>query len=195
MRIRLSQSSLTRDILEHLAESGKMLIGVFFPPGYSYTDPSRRMLGLDHPCRHRFEPNQKKSVSTILSRLHKEGLVARDGVKKKSSWRITRKGKEHIRLSVSAESLPKGEYALPRKDGKARIVVFDIPERQRRKRDWLRMQLLACDFAPLQKSVWTGTRPLPVELIEEIDALDLGAYVHIMSIGEKGTLVSRNLSA
>ncbi len=195
MRIRLSQSSLTRDILEHLAESGKGLLGVFFPPGYSYTDPSRRILGLDRPCRHRFDPSQKLSLSTILSRLRKEGLVARDGAKKKSSWRITRKGKERLRISVVAESLPKVGYMLPKKDGKVRIVMFDIPERQRRKRDWLRMQLLACDFEPLQKSVWTGARPLPEELIEEIDALDLGAYVHIMSIGEKGTLVSRNLKA
>ncbi|OHA03375.1 MAG: hypothetical protein A3C92_00330 [Candidatus Sungbacteria bacterium RIFCSPHIGHO2_02_FULL_53_17] len=81
---------------------------------------------------------------------------------------------------------------MPKKDGKLRIVIFDIPERDRRKRDWLRVQLLANDFEPLQKSVWTGTRPLSVTLMKEIDALNLGAYIHIMSIGEKGTLVLRN---
>ena len=185
--------SLTRDILEHLAEGGKIMLGALFPPGYSYTDPSRRLFGWDHRCRHRFTPMQKISLSGILSRLRREGLVARDGARKTSSWRITGKGKGHLRaLSATADLLPKSAHIMPKKDGKLRIVIFDIPERDRRKRDWLRVQLLANDFEPLQKSVWTGTRPLSVTLMKEIDALNLGAYIHIMSIGEKGTLVLRN---
>ncbi|MFY9462807.1 MAG: hypothetical protein WAP52_01335 [Candidatus Sungiibacteriota bacterium] len=188
------RSSLTYDILEHLAEGGRIMLEAFFPPGYSYTDPSRRMFGWDRRCRHRFTPAQKISISGILSRLRREGLVARDGARKTSSWHITGRGRGHLRvLSVTANPLPKSEHNIPKKDGKLRIVVFDIPESERRKRDWLRTQLLACDFEPLQKSVWTGTRPLPEELIEEIDALDLGACVHIMSIGQKGTLILRNL--
>lgn len=172
-----------------------MALQIFFPPGYSYTDPSRRLFGWDRRCRHRFDSAQKVSISGILSRLRREGLVARDGARKTSVWRITGKGTRYLRvLSVAVDPLPKSDYIVPKKDGKLRIVVFDIPERERRKRNWLRTQLVACDFEPLQKSVWTGTRPLPEKLIEEIDALDLGAYVHIMSIGEKGTLVPRNLS-
>lgn len=188
------RSSLTREILEHLAESGRIMLEAFFPRGYSYTDPSRQLFGLDRPCRHRFAPSQKTSLSSILVRLRKEGLVERGGAKKKSLWRITRKGQRRLQSSAITESLPKRIQILPKKDGKLRIVVFDIPERERRKRDWLRMQLLACDFEPLQKSVWTGTRPLPEALTGEIDALNLGSYVHIMSIGERGTLVLRALA-
>ncbi|TSD04489.1 MAG: hypothetical protein Greene071436_140 [Parcubacteria group bacterium Greene0714_36] len=177
------RSSLTHDILEHLAEGGKIMLEAFFPRGYSYTDPSRRLFGWDQRCRHRFTPTQKISISGILSRLRREGLVVRDGARKTSSWHITGRGRGRLHiLSAVADPLPKSPHIFPKKDGKLRIVIFDIPERDRRKRDWLRVQLLA-----------SGTRPLPQTLVEEIDALDLGAYVHIMSIGEKGTLVLRKL--
>ena len=127
------QSSLTRDILEHLAEGGKIMLEAFFPRGYSYTDPSRRLFSLDRPCRHQFIPTQQRSLSTILSRLRKEGLVARDGARKKTSWSITHKGNRRLQLFASTKSLPKNTYTVPKKDGKLRIVAFDIPERERRK--------------------------------------------------------------
>lgn len=171
------------------------MLEAFFPPGYSYTDPSRRLLGIDRRCRHRFSFERRTSVSSILVRLRRAGLVARDGPQKISSWHITAQGKKRLAvLSAGPAPLPKNKHILAKKDGKLRIVIFDVPERDRRKRDWLRTQLLACDFKPLQKSVWTGTRPLPEALIEEIDALDLSTHVHIMSIGEKGTLMLRNVA-
>ena len=188
------QNSLTRDILEHLTESGKMMVEAFFPRGYAYTEPSRILFGFDRPCRHQFSLKQKASISSILSRLQREELVARDGAKKKSLWRITRKGRGHLRLSTQTEKLAKIEYTLPRKDGKLRMVAFDIPEQQRKKRNWLRVQLIACDFKSLQKSVWVGTRPLPEAFINEIDALNLSSHVHIMSIGEKGTMILQKQS-
>lgn len=189
-----TRSSLTHDILEHLAEGGKIMLEMFFPPGYSYTDPSRKLFGWDRRCRHRFTPEQKVSISGILSRLRREGLVTRDGARKTSLWRITGRGRLHLRvLPVATDPLPRRERIIPKKDGKLRIVIFDIPERDRRKRDWLRVQLLVSGFEPLQKSVWTGTQPLPETLIEDIDALNMGSYVHIMSIGQRGTLLSRNL--
>ena len=193
--MRAHSSSMTRDILEHLAEGGKIMLGAFFPRGYSYTDPSRRVLGLDRRCRHHFTPKQQRSISSILSRLRKEGLVARDGTRKQSVWHITRRGHGHVQsLAEMAEVLPHHKQILPKKDGKVRIVIFDIPESERRKRAWLRAQLVACDFGQLQKSVWTGTRPIPETLIADIESLGLGSYIHVMGIGEKGTLVLKKLA-
>lgn len=177
--------SLTRDILEHLAEGGKIALGAFFPRGYSYTDPSRRLFGLDRPCRHTFVQEEKPSLSSILSRLCGEGLVARDGAKKTSVWRITTKGKTRLRLQEKSTGRT---FVLPESDGVVRLVVFDVPERQRKKRDWLRAELVACDFRSLQRSVWIGTRPLPEEFIKQIDEYALSPYVHIVSVGKQGTL-------
>ena len=179
------KDSLTRNILEHLAEGGKIALEMFFPPGYSYTDPSRRLFGLNRPCRHMFTRKEKASISSILSRLQNEGLVIRKGAKRAAVWRIAQKGRARLRMQEKKTADPR---ALPKSDGIPRLIVFDIPERQRQKRDWLRIELVSCGFQPLQRSVWVGTRPLPEELIRQIDEHGLGACVHVMSVAKRGTL-------
>ena len=98
-----------------------------------------------------------------------------------SRWHITEDGKRRIQEAVSTEELP-----LP--DGVTRIVIFDIPERERKKRDTLRTELAGCAFKQLQKSVWVGDRPLPVSFIELLDGLKLKNKVHIFSVKEHGTM-------
>ncbi len=46
-------------------------------------------------------------------------------------------------------------------DGYWRILIFDIPENQRRKRDVLRRKLSELNFYQLQKSVWLTPFPPP----------------------------------
>lgn len=46
-------------------------------------------------------------------------------------------------------------------DGRWRILIFDIPEDQRRKRDTLRQKLGELNFYQLQKSVWITPFPPP----------------------------------
>ncbi len=45
-------------------------------------------------------------------------------------------------------------------DGKWRMVMFDIPERERTLRDQLRRELIHRHFGCLQKSVWISPRPI-----------------------------------
>ena len=73
-------------------------------------------------------------------------------------------------------------------DGITRLVVFDIPERERKKRDTLRAELIGYGFEGLQRSVWIGHRPLPADFIEFLDSLNLKNKVHIFSVRESGTL-------
>ncbi len=44
-------------------------------------------------------------------------------------------------------------------DKKWRIVIFDIPEKQRSKRDFLRQELIESGFQRLQHSVWVSPYP------------------------------------
>jgi phenylacetic acid degradation operon negative regulatory protein len=46
-------------------------------------------------------------------------------------------------------------------DGIWRVVVFDVPEKNRRLRDKLRDALKVAYFGQLQKSVWISPRPVP----------------------------------
>lgn len=181
----MNASSLTRSILEHLAENGHLLIDALLPP-HPRSRLARALLGLD---RHRYPSVKiaKHTISTLLCRLRKEGLVASAGTKRKTVWTITVNGRKRLRDAHSQE-FTVSEYDLPPEDGVVRLVSFDIPERQRRKRDWLRKTLLACDYKLLHKSVFIGKRPLPDEVLEEIDELGLTPYVHIVGLDKKGTL-------
>ena len=51
-------------------------------------------------------------------------------------------------------------------DGKWRIIIFDVPEKMRGKRDLLRKELVAFGFMQLQKSVWAYPYKLPEEFID-----------------------------
>ncbi len=73
-------------------------------------------------------------------------------------------------------------------DGIARIVAFDIPERERKKRDTIRAELVTYNFKQLQKSVWIGYNPLPEDFTELLNGLHLRDEVHIFSVLEKGTI-------
>lgn len=77
---------------------------------------------------------------------------------------------------------------LPGPDGITRLVIFDIPEQERKKRDSIRLELVAAGFKQLQKSVWVGDRPLPRDFLELLDNLDTRGKVHIFSVKEQGTL-------
>ena len=69
-----------------------------------------------------------------------------------------------------------------------RIVMYDIPELERKKRDWLRYELVACDYKQLQKSVWLGYCPLPEEFVKSLKDMNIKNKVHIISVHKTGTL-------
>lgn len=81
---------------------------------------------------------------------------------------------------------------IPPRDGIQRIVIFDVPERDRRKRDVLRLELVSSGFKQLQKSVWTGDRPVTKDFITLLDDLRLHDNVHIFTIQRKGTLRNKH---
>jgi len=168
-------ATVSRLILECLADFGTVALSSFFPAKYPEARIWRALLGLDDDyefCR--------ESFSTLLGRLKNQGLVARVGSKRGSRWLITKRGRAALRGA--------GAEVLPRPDGIQRIVAFDIPERERKKRDAIRWALAAAGYEQLQKSVWQGTRPLPEDFLELIDTLDLGSRVHVFSVRSSGTL-------
>lgn len=167
--------TLTRLILEKMGELGVLTFDAFFPRQYSYAQVSRAFFGMD-----RHGPVAPRTVSSLLSRLRRQGLVARNGRRGAHRWRLTKRGVARI----AAHPV----LAVPAPDGISRLVIFDIPERERRKRDIIRAELASCNFKSLQKSVWIGENPLPEDFIALIDELRLKDRLHIFSIRESGTI-------
>lgn len=181
----MRHNTKTKIVLSYLAEAGESLVDALLPAQYPQARLARTVLGLDRD-RYPTRAAEKHSLSSLLSYLKKQGLVARAGPRKKSVWLITKKG---ISLLKEAESKrPSIDYSLSPEDGIIRLVTFDIPEKERSKRTWIRNELLACGFTLLQKSVYFGKRPLPEELIKRINELQLNRHIHIIGAQKSGTL-------
>jgi len=134
---------------------------------------------------------ERQRFYNLLNYLQKQGLVAKHKEKEKRSsfWVITRKGKEKLEELEERRNntLPKIKYEI-KKDDELKIITFDIPEKERRKRDWLRQNLLALNFSPLQKSVWVGYSKLPEEFLTELKELSLFPYIEIFTVHKSGTI-------
>ncbi len=84
-------------------------------------------------------------INTCLGNLIKKGLVIKNGDGKLF---LSPKGELKL-LKYQEELKPKRKW-----DKKWRIVIFDIWEKNRKKRDFLRTELKEFGFIKLQNSVW-----------------------------------------
>ncbi len=53
------------------------------------------------------------------------------------------------------------------------IVMYDIPESQKKDRDWFRRHLKKFDYVMIQRSVWVGPAPLPKKFLDYLKEIKL----------------------
>ncbi|OHA14443.1 MAG: CRISPR-associated endonuclease Cas2 [Candidatus Sungbacteria bacterium RIFCSPLOWO2_12_FULL_41_11] len=166
-------------ILQKIAELGEVMLNGFFPSKYPEARLWRNLLGAESSYKF-----SKPTFSAILTQLREEGFVKRKNTRKKSEWHITSKGLKHLQF----KKVFNANAIMVKKDGIARIVCFDIPERERKKRRWIREELLSLGYQPLQKSVWLGFSPISEDFFKDLELLSLRSYIHIFSVDKKGTI-------
>jgi len=127
----------------------------------------RRLAGRSIDGKRRKRTINENTLRITLSRLKKRGLVEN----KSHHWCITKQGRNYV-----DQQRLKHSYLHSRRE-KNMIIAFDIPESLRRKRNWLRSELIVLGFVPLQKSVWFGPSPLPQKFITSVDELKLMSFV------------------
>lgn len=186
MKGRSPKISIRRDTLEwrllsFIEKIGTITADIWLPRSYSSARLWRDFFGIN---RKRFfdEKEREKTkflASATLSRLRVKGFIKRHGSRRKAKWQLTKRGKRALDTPI-IEPLPE--------DGKARVVIFDIPEHSRAYRRWLRENLTLAGYLMLQKSVWIGKRPLPEYIFEEIKAQGLFECAHIFEVKEIGSL-------
>ena len=118
--------------------------------------------------------------------LRKDGLVA----EKRGDMRLTRRGEAKLetlrkRLEKMLPAPPRYPSAL---SDEIIIISFDIPERERRKRAWLRAVLTNMEFKLYHKSLWVARIKIPAEFIEDLVRYRLAGYVAIFAVTRHGTL-------
>jgi len=124
--------------------------------------------------------NQQTFVRSI-QRLSKEKLLEENKLPDGSfKLVLTRKGKQQAKiLSLLGNSI---NFKKPKRwDGKWRLVVFDIPEKDRVFRDILRAHLRELDFYKLQNSVFVSPYPFEKPILELIELYSAGSYVRVIT--------------
>lgn len=152
--------------------------------GYSASYKRMRQL-LYAPTAPREQCNRTTSSRTIyttLARLKENGLVE----KQNNFWEITEKGRKYFEKK-RAVFLPRHTPPNNKKlnTPNAMIVAFDVPEKYRRKRDWLRVELAALGFKPIQKSVWFGPAPLPKNFVENLVEIHILQFIKFFKTRER----------
>jgi DNA-binding transcriptional regulator PaaX len=65
------------------------------------------------------------------------------------------------------------------------LIIFDIPEKKKKVREWIRNQIKDWDFKMIQKSVWIGYGPLPEEFFKRLKILKVDNGVKIYNLQKK----------
>lgn len=121
---------------------------------------------------------KSSSVRTTLYRLRRNGLVTNEG----SEWKLTAQGKQFYKREKNPVYLPS---PFKPKSPDYLLLCFDVPESERKLRDWLRTQLKIFGYRMVQKSLWIGPGPLPKEFNDRIAELKIKPHIKIFNLAKK----------
>ena len=68
------------------------------------------------------------------------------------------------------------------RDGKWKMIIFDIPESKRSVRDYLRTKLKQLGFKRWQNSIWITPYRLPVDVVVELKELSKRHFVRLITV-------------
>ena len=119
----------------------------------------------------------KKRFTELLYLLRQDGLAEEVGKGANKIVNITRKGIEWLNKFNTRPHMTTPTYASDAiKSEQVIIISYDIPERLRIYRNWLRIALRGMKFMPVQQSVWVGKIKLPSDFIADITRYELEKY-------------------
>jgi DNA-binding transcriptional regulator PaaX len=160
--------SLVKDILRITAKYYPMGYGQLYEYLYDETTYGKKL--------------NRNSLEATLSRMGKNGLLRN----KNREWSITSDGRIFLeKKSVAVRKFFKRENVINNR-GKQKnlIIIFDIPEKKKRYREWLRFELVGFGFTLVQKSVWLGPS-LPREFVEYLSEIGLLKHIRFFRATEK----------
>lgn len=118
-------------------------------------------------------PNLNKyELYHIVQRLKEKGWVETIKNEGKVIVKLTNKGKNQLAIEKALVN--------PKWDGKYRVVIFDIPEKNRKIRNILRGRLKIWGFKYLQKSLWVSKKDITEPMREFIKELGMEKWVYVL---------------
>jgi CRISPR-associated endonuclease Cas2 len=143
-----------------LVDAGEMTIEAFLNPSYYADLPDNHSKLFENKSLPKKKTEFKKSaIRQSIWRLKKLGFVE----KKEGKFSLTLAGKILAKYIINRKKVLNKKW-----DGKYRVVIFDIPEKQKETRNWLRKELYLLNYRKLQMSVFISKYSLTEDLIREI---------------------------
>lgn len=131
----------------------------------------------------------RKSAFMTIKRLEQKGFIQKGIMEDEICIKLTELGikkLEEKRRNKKEKALLNIKTKQVRWDGKWRVVIFDIPETNKRVRQALRETLKVLEFKPLQKSVWISKKDYTKELRRWVEDLRLSKHIFIFETEDLG---------
>ena len=122
----------------------------------------------------------KRDLGRIVKRLEKQEMISVREAGNKISIEITEKGKRRL-LEYDFENI---KIKAKKRDGKWRIIIFDIPEDRKRNRDAFRKKLIQIGCIRLQDSVFISAFPCKDEVDFLVHYLEISDFVTVATLNE-----------
>lgn len=158
----------TRDALKVIAAGGIIVASAVVPPL-----PMILVQGIKV-----WKEVNRKELGRIIKRLERQELIRFKENGNKVSIEITEKGERRL-LEYDFENI---ELKTKKRDGKWRIIIFDIPERKKRERDAFRRKLEQIGCIRLQDSVFVSAFPCKNEIDFLSHYLEISDYVTLIVV-------------
>lgn len=171
-RVKASVRGLTKVLLITLGTGAIITVALAFPGlGFLYREFKRDQWD---------EAKKRGAMKSTIKRLEKQKLI---------SWRENEKGEVQLTLTEDGQKrvlrykIDELNLSKKKKDGFLRVVIFDIPEKDKAAREVFRRKLKEMGFYKLQRSVFIT----PYKCKSEIDFLShsLGVAPHVHYIVAK----------
>ncbi|MEK9181502.1 MAG: hypothetical protein AAB786_00570 [Patescibacteria group bacterium] len=149
----------------------------------------------EYQKRQRFSESNKFQVENLKER--KRRLVVfiskmkHDGLIKKENAKFTISSDGRRKFDKLKSNFPDRHYKVFTQNSSI-IISFDIPEKLRRKRDWLREVIKNLGFKMIHQSVWVGKVKIPKDFLLDLERLKILEYIEIFEISKMGTLKKIN---
>lgn len=143
--VRLPYGTIGRVLLGAVAVAGVLSIGLAAPNIFQAVRVLEKQYKRNYR-RYRVPVYARKVVQNLVDKKLIIVFLGREGM----AMRLTEKGqRELLRYQLREKSLKKWHW-----DKKWRLIIFDIAEKKRLKRDYVRKNMQSFGFVKLQDSVW-----------------------------------------
>jgi len=187
------KGKILRKALEFLYEGSMNQVDFFsavLSAGYGansgrieYEYQKLKRISKDRKSKIEIEKNSKRRLMVFISKMKHDGLIEES---EDSKIKISSKGMD--KLGKLRNNLPARYYKKETGQGNHIIISFDIPERLRRKRDWLREVVRNLGFRMIHKSVWLGKGKIPELFLVDLESIKILEFVEIFEISKSGSL-------